>query len=144
MRHPIDKAPEMDLRYLKCAHMAILIHLWAALSARFVAAQTSADSVPGIKFETTAFKPFGNIPAKFTCDGDDVSPALKWADPPAGTKSFVIIVDDPDAPGGVFTHWIVTGIRSDVREFPEGINKNENLLRASGGKQERNDFGKTG
>jgi Raf kinase inhibitor-like YbhB/YbcL family protein len=144
MENPTDKAPDLVPAHVKGACMALIVYLLAALSASFVAAQTSAKSPSGIKVETNAFQPGGAIPSKYTCDGEDVSPSLKWADPPAGTKSFVLIVDDPDAPGGVFTHWIVTGIRSDVRELPEGINKNENLLRASGGKQDRNDFGKTG
>jgi Raf kinase inhibitor-like YbhB/YbcL family protein len=55
------------------------------------------------------------IPARFTCDGEDVPPTLAWGEPPAGTKSFALIVDDPDAPAGTWTHWIVYNIPAVVR-----------------------------
>jgi len=96
------------------------------------------------KLETASFRAGGDVPAKFTCQGEDVSPALKWTDPPSGTKSFVLIVDDPDAPGGTFIHWIATDIPAGARAFPEGINRNPNALRTSGGKQGRNGFGRSG
>src|SRR5258708_40021479 len=54
-----------------------------------------------------AFQDGGSIPLKYTCDGDDVSPPLEWGGMPPQTRSFALIVDDPDAPGGVFTHWVV-------------------------------------
>ena len=62
-----------------------------------------AKGAPAMSFtlETTAFEPGGTIPKKYTCDGPDVSPALRWSDPPAGTEGFVLIADDPDAPVGI-------------------------------------------
>src|SRR6185503_1095640 len=54
---------------------------------------------------SSAFQEGQPIPAEFTCDGANRSPALSWGDPPAGTKSFALVVDDPDAPGGLFRHW---------------------------------------
>ena len=51
-----------------------------------------------------------DIPAQFTCSGEDRSPALEWKDAPAGTKSFTLIADDPDAPVGTWTHWIIWNI----------------------------------
>jgi len=91
---------------------------------------------------TTAFRDGSSIPKKFTCDGPDVSPALSWGDPPAGTKSLAIICDDPDAPGGTWVHWVLYDLPADTRKLPEGIAKDHQLK--NGGLQGRNDFGKIG
>lgn len=69
-------------------------------------------------------KDFANgekIPQKYTCEGENRNPALLIEDPPQGTKSFALIVDDPDAPGGTWTHWTLWNIPSSRREIPEGI-----------------------
>jgi len=70
-----------------------------------------------------AFREGSPIPVKFTCQGEDVSPALEWTDPPEGTKHLALVMDDPDAPGGTFTHWVVTSIPVDRRSMPEGIGR---------------------
>src|SRR5919109_5235995 len=57
--------------------------------------------------QSSAFKHNGPIPRKFTCQGSDVSPALAWSAAPAGTKSFALIADDPDAPAGIWVHWVL-------------------------------------
>lgn len=78
------------------------------------------------------------IPARYTADGENISPSLAWEEPPSGTRSFALVVDDPDAPGGVFTHWILWDIPRDMTELPEG-------LTAGGlGKDGVNDFGRAG
>lgn len=59
---------------------------------------------------STAFDHEGDIPSRYTCDGDDVNPPLEIQDLPAATQSLVLIVDDPDAPGGTFDHWVVWNI----------------------------------
>jgi hypothetical protein len=92
---------------------------------------------------TKAFKPGAMIPAKFTCDGSDVSPDLKWHDAPKNTKSFALICDDPDAPIGTFTHWILYSMLRDAAELPEGLAKDPEV-RYPQCKQGKNDFGKTG
>ncbi len=145
MKSIIAKSARISARFIGRVSVAMIACvLVAALSASFAAAQ-SAKSSAGFKLETTAFKPGGDIPAKFTCEGEDVSPALTWANPPAGTKSFVLIVEDPDAPGGTFTHWVVIGIGADARELREGINKTGNILQERGaGMQNINDFGRVG
>lgn len=60
------------------------------------------------------------IPAVYTCDGSDISPPLVWRDPPPGTRSFVLVVEDPDAPGGVFRHWGVYAIPATQTTLPPG------------------------
>jgi len=91
---------------------------------------------------TTAFRDGGSIPKKFACDGPDVSPALSWSDPPAGTKSLAIVADDPDAPSGMWVHWVLYDLPPDTRKLPEGLAKDREL--PNGALQGRNDFGKIG
>lgn len=83
-----------------------------------------------------------DIPIKYTCDGEDKSPPLSWEAPPTHTKSVALILDDPDAPGGVFTHWILFNLPYDVRSLPEGVPKLNKL--GNGGIQGVNDFGEIG
>ncbi len=71
------------------------------------------------KLSSPAFTDSGSIPQKFTCQGSNISPELNWSDAPAGTKSFALIVDDPDAPGGTFTHWVLFDIPSDQKQLAE-------------------------
>lgn len=82
---------------------------------------------------TLSFQNEGVIPAKYTADGQDVSPALQWSDAPAQTKSFVLIMDDPDAPAGTWVHWVVYDIPASVKELPEGVPAQDTL--SNGAKQ---------
>jgi Raf kinase inhibitor-like YbhB/YbcL family protein len=75
------------------------------------------------------------IPVEYSCDGKDVSPQLTWSAPPEGTKSIVVLVDDPDASGGNFTHWIVMNVPPDTSSLPEGADPT-----ALGAKIGQNDF----
>ena len=104
-------------------------------------AQTKEGKM-SFELTTTAFSAGEAIPKKFTCDGPDVSPKLSWGDPPAKTQSFTLIMDDPDAPGGTWVHWVLYDIPADAKELPEGVPKQEQL--AGGARQGRNDFGKIG
>lgn len=61
------------------------------------------------------------IPSKFTCDGDNISPPLRWENTPEETKTFALIMDDPDAPGGDFVHWLVYNIPANVTDLDENI-----------------------
>ena len=83
-----------------------------------------------------------DIPKKFTCDAQDVSPALSWTDPPQGSKSFALIADDPDAPRGTWTHWVLFDLPSATTSLPEGVPKVGELK--GGGRQGVNDFPKIG
>jgi len=69
---------------------------------------------------SATFASGGAIPVDFTCDGADRSPQLTLSAPPQGTRSLAIMVDDPDAPGGVFTHWIAYNLKPDTLAVPEG------------------------
>jgi len=89
-----------------------------------------------------SFSSGGTIPTKFTCSGADLSPELKWNDPPAGTKSFALLVDDPDAPAGNWNHWTAWNLPANLRSLPEHFSKDARL--ADGTEQGKNDFHKTG
>jgi len=95
-----------------------------------------------IKVSSSAFPDGGMIPAKYTCDGADVSPPLKWDSVPDGTKSIALISDDPDAPMGTWVHWVLFNLPADARELPENVPTDETL--PNGAKQGTTDFGRTG
>ena len=67
-----------------------------------------------------AFAPGDAIPARYTCDGEGVSPPLAWTDAPKETRAFALVMDDPDALGGTFTHWLLCDIPADVSALKEG------------------------
>ncbi|HZC37179.1 MAG TPA: YbhB/YbcL family Raf kinase inhibitor-like protein [Sphingomicrobium sp.] len=88
-----------------------------------------------ISLTSDDFQNGGAIPAQYTCDGANRSPALQWSDPPPGTKSFALVIDDPDAPSGTFRHWGAYDIPATVRSIGPG---------QAAGAQAINDFGKAG
>lgn len=95
------------------------------------------------QLKSSAFQPEGNVPPRFTCEGADISPELTWSGMPAGTKTFALIVHDPDAPrAGGFTHWVVFNIPAGVSHIAENAPKHGQL--PGGGVQGRNDGGKQG
>ncbi|MBI1920504.1 MAG: YbhB/YbcL family Raf kinase inhibitor-like protein [Geobacter sp.] len=72
-----------------------------------------------LSITTTAFAQKGAIPSRYTCDGGDMNPPLAIAGVPAGTKSLALVMDDPDAPAGIWVHWVVWNIPSETREIGE-------------------------
>ncbi|MGB6977256.1 MAG: YbhB/YbcL family Raf kinase inhibitor-like protein [Gammaproteobacteria bacterium] len=72
---------------------------------------------------TSAWESNGSIPKQYTCDGTNISPSLTWHNPPVGTKSFILIMDDPDAPAGTWTHWVLFNIPADIHSFPENLHQ---------------------
>ena len=74
-----------------------------------------------LDIKSTVFGEGDLIPEKYTCDGADVSPPLSWSQPPEGTKSMVLICDDPDAPMGTWVHWVLYGLSPDTLEISENI-----------------------
>jgi Raf kinase inhibitor-like YbhB/YbcL family protein len=89
-----------------------------------------------MKITSSAFQEGDNIPSKFTCDGSDSSPPLQITGVPSEAKTLVLIADDPDAPGGLFTHWLVWNIPTQTNSIAEGS--------APKGMHGTNDFGKSG
>ena len=87
------------------------------------------------KLTSAGFAEGAAVPAKYTCDGQNVAPPLRWEESPAA-RSFVLIVGDPDAPGGTFTHWVLYDIPGAQRELPEAT--------ASVGTPGLNDFSQAG
>lgn len=75
-----------------------------------------------MKLSSSAFKDNELIPSMYTCHGSNISPPLNISEVPDGTKSLALIMDDPDAPGGVFTHWLVWNINPQTGEIEEGMN----------------------
>lgn len=106
--------------------------------------ESTAQMRGGKKMEikSAAFRHGARIPAKYTCDGIDVSPSLVWVNAPAGTKRFALICDDPDAPMGTWVHWVIYDIPSDITKLQEKTPPLKEL--ANGAKQGTNDFGTVG
>jgi Raf kinase inhibitor-like YbhB/YbcL family protein len=100
--------------------------------------------VPANVFQLTSngFKEGQPIPRQYTCDGVNVSPALEWTGVPKTAKTITIIADDPDAPSGTFTHWILYNLPSETMGMVENVPATESLK--AGGQQGENDFDKIG
>ena len=112
----------------------------ALLAAMAGCGGNSEGKMTGFMLSSSAFADGQALPEEFTCDGADQSPPLAWSEPPAGTKSFALVVDDPDAPSGTFRHWGAFNIPAVARELaPAAGNQDEGLMA-----QVRNDFGKPG
>lgn len=100
-----------------------------------------------IRLECSAFKEGGTIPKVYTCDGTDTSPPLEWSGVPEAARSLSLIVEDPDAPVGTFTHWVLFNLPSDLKGLSEGIPPGGEVKLTPGGataRQGKNDFGKFG
>lgn len=107
------------------------------------------ERIRTIRLESTAFPEGGMIPRKYTCDGEDVSPPLAWSNVPEAARSLVLICDDPDAPAGTWTHWVLFNLPAEVTALSERLPPEGDVQVASGGaehaaRQGRNDFGKLG
>lgn len=91
-----------------------------------------------MRLSSSAFSEGGVIPRRFTCDGENLSPPLHWSEAPPGTRSFVLLCDDPDAPAGVWRHWAVYDIPADGTDLAEGAGRRGD---GKGLRQAVNDFG---
>src|ERR1051325_6902557 len=80
-----------------------------------------------MELTSTVIKHGGLIPRKYTCDGEDPSPPLAWTGASAGTKSFALIMDDPDAPPGIWVHWVLYDLPEKATALPEGVPKTPTL-----------------
>src|SRR3569833_1272506 len=117
---------------LLCAAMAAMLLTTGSLMAPPITQKKMALS-------SSAFKDGQPIPADYTCDGKNISPELSWSGAPGNTQSFLLIVDDPDAPSGVWTHWILFNLPSDTSNLVEDFVKSPSTA-----KQGTNDFKKSG
>lgn len=90
------------------------------------------------KLQSPAFNDGNSIPSKYTCDADNISPPLMWQNEPENTKSFVLIVDDPDAPAGNWDHWIIFNIPITIHELSENLHS-----LPDGAQYGKNSWGKT-
>ena len=97
---------------------------------------------PSFRLSSTAFEEGQTIPKEYTGDGRNDSPPLRWSDPPAGTQSFTLLCDDPDAPRGTFVHWVAFNLPASLCELAAGVSRTEAL--ADGTRQGTNGFGKLG
>ena len=122
----------------------------AAVLALFAGPAPSGGPAPSREAPMTlalvspAFSPNGSIPKEYTCDGDDLAPPLAWTGAPAGTKSFALIVDDPDAPMGTWVHWVLYNIPTSVNSLPEGGARSPVPASAREGLNDGGDLGYTG
>ena len=106
-------------------------------------ASAEEGSPAPFKIWSSGFDHMGEIPSKYTVDGENVSPPLSWSGVPDGTKSLALVVEDPDAPGNVWVHWIVYDIPPGAGGLAEGAGNGKAPLPA-GAKEGRNDWGRTG
>ena len=97
-----------------------------------------------ITLTSDAFNDGENIPKKYTCEGEDISPKLSWSDVPGNTVSFAITCEDPDAPGKTFVHWVIYNIPATRTSLDESIPFNREILLDAGIKQGVNDFNQIG
>ena len=95
----------------------------------------TGPAAPGFAFTQSGVVEGEPIDSRYTCDGEDVSPALAWEGVPEGTAELALVMEDPDAPGGTFTHWLVYGLDPGETQLPEG---------ADPALQGTNDFGNVG
>lgn len=122
--------------------------IFLVFSFNFITAALAADGEQNmtLNLKSSGFTHLGDIPKVFTCDGNDISPALSWTGVPQNTKSLILIVDDPDAPDPAnpkmtWVHWLLYNIPPTVSELPEAVAA-ANL--PSGTKQGKNDWHRTG
>ena len=95
-----------------------------------------------MRLASPVFSHGGDIPSKYTCDGDDVSPPIEWSDVPSDAKTLALICDDPDAPKKDFSHWVMFNIPAQAGALPEHVAAKQEL--PDGSRQGKNDFGKVG
>ena len=97
-----------------------------------------------LSFRTSTFTHAESIPEKYTCEGEDRSPELTIGGVPDDAAALAVVVDDPDAPGGTFTHWMLWNLPPDTVEIPEDVPQLEAVPDLGGAKQGENDFGEVG
>jgi len=118
------------------------IALFGCLLTASCADNNNPPKIMSIQITSAAFADGQPIPAKYTCDGNDVSPPLQWTNAPSNTKSFALIADDPDAPVGTWVHWVLYALPAGTSALPEDVAKTQTI--AGNAKQGMNDFRRLG
>ena len=101
-------------------YVALSALLLAGCSAAAAQTPTPGARQTGLTLTAPAFSQGAPIPKKYSCQGEDTSPALDWSGAPQGTKTFALILDDPDAPSGTFVHWVIYNLPASLSGLPEG------------------------
>ncbi len=109
-----------------------------------VGQSTKEEATMPFTLESDAFAAGEPIPARFTCDGENVSPALRWSGAPQGARTFALVVDDPDAPRKTWVHWVAYDLPADAGGVPEGVAAGSRPGALGGGANGENDFGDLG
>jgi hypothetical protein len=125
---------------------AVIMALSLAAASSPAAGPARGDPAMPLTLSSSAFSDGGAIPRRYTCEGDDISPPLAWQDPPAGTQSFALIVDDPDAPDPkaprmTWVHWVLYNLPPSARGLPEGVTR---AALPKGALEGTNDWKRTG
>ncbi len=136
--HPAVKAPGCH----GMRGMSLLIPIVLLMGTLYGQTTDSAGvTEEGImELTSTAFGPGELIPSRYTCDGEDLSPTLAWSGVPDSACSLLLIVDDPDAPGGTWVHWVLYDLPPDGTGLPEGVTPEQ--LNSWGAAQGRNSWGR--
>jgi hypothetical protein len=101
-----------------------------------------SENAMSLDVESPAFQQGEPIPMRYTCDGQDVSPPLRWSGVPETAVTLAVLAEDPDAPHGLWVHWVLYGLEASRSGLPEGVPTREAVL--DGALQGRNDFKKIG
>jgi Raf kinase inhibitor-like YbhB/YbcL family protein len=121
-------------------HSLLVFGLLLGLCA--LGSEARAENPSALRIASDAFEDGKPVPRKFTCDGADRSPPLHWEGVPEGTNALVLVMDDPDAPAGTWTHWLLYNMPPATRALGEGVPTSATL--GDGSRQGTNDFGKLG
>lgn len=99
--------------------MALLVEAGCSQASPLVTEE--GEAAMALQVTSPVFVEGGNIPRKFTCDAENVSPALAWSGIPSGAQSIALIADDPDAPVGTWVHWVLYDLPGDTSAIPEAV-----------------------
>jgi Raf kinase inhibitor-like YbhB/YbcL family protein len=132
----------INVRILAIVLTLMLIPITGCSSQGAISQEGAVGVKSSLKLQSTVFKEGERIPDEYTCDGKNISPPLSWSGPDNTLNSWVLIVEDPDAPRGIFTHWIIYNIPANITSLPEAVPTTEKT--PNGALQGKNDSLKLG